>query len=697
MPCTAYEKDFILTAWHSLHLGKAQALNQFSMKQKVLALALWLAPLAATAQGWPSNYGGVMLQGFSWDSYIDTQWTNLEAQADDIAQYFDLIWVPQSGNCNTSYNNMGYGPVYWFDQTSSFGNEQQLRSLINTYKSRNVGIIADVVINHRGSLGVNGSWVDFPAETYKGVTYQLGLADICKDDDGGATAKLYDITGNNDTGEDWNGMRDLDHTSANVQNNVIAYLSFLKDDIGYAGFRYDMTKGYAATYTGLYNSTTNPTYSVGEYWDGNLTKVKSWIDGTKVNGAVQSAAFDFPTRYSIRDACNSNNWSKLSTKGLAGYDDYKRYAVTFVENHDTQYRSTSYQGDPISIYVEAANAYVLCTPGTPCVFLPHWKQYKSNIKQMINARKAAHITNQSTLNELSSTTNLYAAEVGGTLKVAIGSGSFDAGSGYTQVMSGNNYKVFLSKSLECPWVSQPSGTYESGFTATLTAISNNADARLVYTLDGSEPTAQSSSVASGGTVAISETTTLKVGLLTDGNVTGTVTRSYVIQPFSPHDATVYVKDPGWSSVYYYAWTNGSTTTELCGAWPGTQTADSKTINGEKWYYKSFAVTSSDYSFNVIFDQGMGKDQTVDIGPITSDKYYIISSTKSGGKYTVTDVTTDMSSIRGVTAEQTQCGPVKVYNISGSLLRTMPEGTAVSKALDGLGKGVFIVNKKKYLR
>ncbi|MBO5824807.1 MAG: alpha-amylase, partial [Prevotella sp.] len=189
--------------------------------RKISTLIFTLAmPLMMLAQGWPANYGGVMLQGFFWDSFVDTQWTNLEKESDEISEYFDLVWVPQSGNCNTSYNVMGYAPVYWWDQNCTFGTEAQLRSMINSYKQKGVGVIADVVINHRGSVGVNGSWVDFPAETYNGVTYQMGLADICKNDDGGNTAKNYPVTGANDTGEDWGGMRDLDHTSKNVQDNV---------------------------------------------------------------------------------------------------------------------------------------------------------------------------------------------------------------------------------------------------------------------------------------------------------------------------------------------------------------------------------------------------------------------------------------------------------------------------------------------
>ena len=87
------------------------------------------------AQGWQNNYGGVMLQGFYWDSYVDSKWTTLEAQADELSSYFDLIWIPQGGNCNNSYNNVGYVPVYYFDQNSSFGTESELRKLISTFKS----------------------------------------------------------------------------------------------------------------------------------------------------------------------------------------------------------------------------------------------------------------------------------------------------------------------------------------------------------------------------------------------------------------------------------------------------------------------------------------------------------------------------------------------------------------------------------
>ena len=447
-----------------------------------------ILPLVAIAQGWPAGYGGVMLQGFYWDSFNDSKWTRLESQADELAEFFGLVWIPQSGYCG-GYNSMGYDDLYWFSNyNSAFGTKAQLTSMINTFKSKGIGTIADVVINHRKNVS---NWVDFPAETYKGVTYQLRSTDICRNDDSGAalnwaTQNGYTLSSNNDTGEDWGGMRDLDHKSENVQTNVKAYIKMLLEDLGYAGFRYDMTKGYSAQYTGMYNAYAGPTYSVGEYWDGNQTAVKNWIDGTKVDGVVQSAAFDFPFRYAVRDAVNNNRWTNLSGsgKGLNLESNYRRYSVTFVENHDTQYRSASEPQDPLNQYVEAANAYMLAMPGTPCVFLSHWMSYKEAIKQMIYARQLAGITNTSVTSNIASnqSSNYYVQRtVGGrgVLLAAMGSTAYSIPATYVEVASGTNYRLALSTSTETAWASKPSGDYVDPFNVTLTAVSATAGAQLV--------------------------------------------------------------------------------------------------------------------------------------------------------------------------------------------------------------------------
>lgn len=599
------------------------------------------------SQGWASDYSGVMLQGFSWDSYNESQWKVLEKQADELKNYIDLVWLPQSGKCLETTQVMGYMPYYYFNQNSSFGSEAELRSLITKFKAAGIGAIADVVINHRNTEG----WYTFPAETYKGVTYQMQSTDICKNDDGGTTATQAATDGvslsqNNDEGTDFGGCRDIDHKSENVQKVIKAYLKYLKDDLGYTGFRYDMVKGFDGSHVADYNDATGVEYSVGEYWDGN-DKIESWINRTN----KKSAAFDFQFRYNVRDAVNgaangkvttSSDWSKLNSNDNLMHDaNYRRYAVTFVENHDTQYRSADSQNDPLKRDTLAANAYLLAMPGTPCIFQPHWRDYKPELKEMIAARKYAGITNMSNYANKQSKKTLYVNEVTGTkhkLLVAVGNDAdkYAGETDYTKILSGYHYAYFLSNDAETSWTDVPSGSYEEGFKTTLTAVSQTEGAKLVYTLDGSTPTAKSTTVESGKEISINGTCTLKVGLLVNGEVRNIATHQYTIEKFKAYKFMIYVNADAvkWKPLYCYTWKGANSD------WPGEEMTETKTIGGKTWYYKEVSIDNANELVNVIFNNGTDKPQTVDITGLTSTAYFEIEASKEGKKYKVKDVTAE---------------------------------------------------------
>ena len=635
------------------------------MKKIYTTLVALMASLSMQAQGWPANYDGVMLQGFYWNSYQASKWSNLEAQADDLAPYFNLVWIPQSANCGSG-NSMGYNDLYWFSNyNSSFGNEAQLRSMIKTFKSKGIGTIADVVINHRGNLT---SWTDFPVEKYKGVTYKMNSTDICGDDDNGKTLAWANkqtpkitLSSNKDTGDGWDGMRDLDHNSSNVQTVVKAYLDMLLNDFGYAGFRYDMVKGYAGKFTGIYNTATKPGFSVGEYWDGNVSTVTKWIDATKVNGTPTSAAFDFPIRYAVRDLIASN-WGSMAKSGLINDATYRQYAVTFVENHDTEYRSSTEQQDPIRKDTLAANAFILASCGTPCVFYKHWQAYPTDIKKMINARHIAGITNTSntTFNvRMGANYNVLKTEgSNGTLYAVMGANanSYNAPSGYTEILRGYHYRYLLSNSSNVAWIDLPSGHYDDVQKARLTVVSDKQGAQLVYTTDGTEPTAKSRKAASGTTIDIPMgTTTLKVGLLTGSTVSAVTTRTYEIskpEAFTPYDITVYVNvdKVGWKNVNFWAWeAQSGVNLTTKGKWPGDAVTTTKTIQGKKWYYQTYRIAERGNMVSLVLNNGTS--QTVDITDMNKDSYIVVNTAKdSQSHYTTKDVTDDMSTgINAVTS------------------------------------------------
>ena len=646
-----------------------------------MTLVALMATLGIHAQGWPANYDGVMLQGFYWDSYRASKWFNLEAQADDLAPYFSLVWIPQSANCGSG-RSMGYDDLYWFSNyNSSFGNETQLRSMIKTFKSKGIGTIADVVINHRNTLT---SWTDFPVETYKGTTYRMYSTDICHDDDGGSTynwavgqSPKLSLSNKYDSGDDWDGMRDLDHYSSNVQSVVKAYLDMLLNDFGYAGLRYDMVKGYAGMFTGIYNTALKPRFSVGEYWDGNVNTVKAWINATKVNGEPTSAAFDFPVRYAVRDLIASN-WSARAKGGLVGDAAYRRYAVSFVENHDTEYRSSTEQQDPIRKDTLAANAYILAACGTPCVFYKHWQAYPTDIKMMINARHIAGITNTSTtvFNEhVATQCNVLKTEgAHGTLYAVMGqrANAYQAPAGYTEILRGYHYRYLLSNSSNVAWVDLPSGHYDDAQKARLTAVSSQPGAQLVYTTDGTTPTAQSRKAASGTLVDIpAGTTTLSVGLLVGSTVSAVITRTYEVSApdaFTPYDITVNVNadNVGWSRVNFWAWDDqyGDNFTAT-GTWPGDAVTVAKTIEGRKWYSRTYRIAKRDAMLSFVFSTASGSPQTVNVYDINKDAFLEIATSKdSQNHYYVTDVTPQTPTAITTVTTDIQRRPTVWYDLQG---------------------------------
>lgn len=429
-----------------------------------LIFTLMGLPLGIMAQGWPANYDGVMLQGFYWDSYSDTQWTNLTSQADELSKYFNLIWVPQSGWCN-SYTDMGYYPRYWFNQNSAFGTEQDLRTMISTFKAKGTGIIADVVVNHKNGVY---KWCDFANETVKSKntdkTYSVtwdntGYTQICNNDEANTATKSEakgKIKGAADTGLGDTGCRDLDHTNPTTQQNIKTYEDFLLNEMGYTGFRYDFVKGYDPKYIKIYNEASKPKFSVGEYWHGAVTTtskegdhpfggVKDWVDATDKT----SAAFDFPMKYLIKGAFNDDNWKLLAknlTSTLVGIEP--QYAVTFIDNHDTGEPHDN--PDPLRANVEAANAYILAMPGTPCIWISHWKPYKYTIKKCILARKIAGVTNTSSIKVSEGQDKGYVLIVEGNkgnVMLLLGSPTYDT-TGYQLACEGPEFKYYVSKGLD---------------------------------------------------------------------------------------------------------------------------------------------------------------------------------------------------------------------------------------------------------
>ena len=66
----------------------------------------------------------VMLQAFYWNSQSTTTWALLNNSAAEIAESFDLVWLPPCHNGEGGgTSNMGYHPILWSGFSSSWGSK----------------------------------------------------------------------------------------------------------------------------------------------------------------------------------------------------------------------------------------------------------------------------------------------------------------------------------------------------------------------------------------------------------------------------------------------------------------------------------------------------------------------------------------------------------------------------------------------
>ena len=603
-------------------------------------------------KGWPSMYGGVMLQGFYWDSFKATKWNNFTENAQELGQYFDLIWVPNSGSVDASgtAQTMGYMPVYWLKHNTCFGTETQLREMINTLHRHNTSVMMDMVINHKS--GKSG-WVDFANETVTGsvtgeeYSMSWSLADICRTDE--CVAAGYAATGAADEGEDFDGSRDLDHTSANVQKNVKTYQKYLMEELGYDGFRYDMCKGFAGYYVGLYNQTSQPTFSVGEYWDGNAETLRWWLESTKQDDRIQSAVFDFALKYPMNSAFGGGDWSALNDKGLAADANYQRYSVTFVDNHDTG------QNDNYSCLknnVMPANAFILAMPGTPCIFYKNYLVYTDEINNCIKARRAAGVHNQSAILTQQESNGGYILETQGTrgnLYLQVGGATANGCPyGYELVQQGDGYAMYITYGIDWqhvakdgsilgyPVVNKAAGNYVGS--VTLTVAPSKSGTTLVYTTDGSVPTTTSATLTASQSFTFTENTTLKVGVLNGDQVENVESYIYTITSAATTGINIYVRST-MANASVWAWTSEGSVTGT--TWPGKtiSSLDKETINDLEWY--CLHVDADEVS--LIFNNGDGgfENQTSTIN-VTRDSYFIYPADVTGWNYTAEDTYLDVT-------------------------------------------------------
>jgi alpha-amylase len=428
-----------------------------SVFRQFIAAALLLVNAGAVWAQAGFDDDRVMLQGFYWESHRhgrpaefpnfgDKRWYEIvrDSAPAIAAARFDLIWLPPPSFAGDL--SAGYNPKELFRFDNSYGSFDQHRAALEALLANGVEPIADIVIYHRDG---NNKWADFKNPAW-------GTWAICKTDESFSDpASEVNGTPANQRGDceesvdyradgtyAYSSFRDIAHVDSRVRRDIERYLLSLKS-LGYRGWRYDMVHGFHAKWIALYNRMTQPTFSVGEYdWDQHVQQ-RGWIWATATDSAASgadhlktaSSVFDFSSQFNLK-AINMGDYARLygfgNGMGMVGDNTdglpWKNRAVTFLDNHDTGYRTnpdgTPEKGHQFDSFannwqVEQAYALILTHPGVPSVYWKHYFDWGSDlqnkIKALINARKVAGVKSGSSVDFQTNArrNGVYAARVNG--------------------------------------------------------------------------------------------------------------------------------------------------------------------------------------------------------------------------------------------------------------------------------------------
>ena len=582
----------------------------------------------------PSECEDVMLQAFYYDSYRDgapgdvlvngkqlgnTKWNVLLSQSDEIGTYFDLVWLPPSGK---SEGGTGYHQTVYSNQNSDWGSQKDLLEFINRMHAADTKVIADIVINHAGGK----SWCEFYTQNFGEYgMFEPDASWIAQSDEVNFNSEAGDCKGRATGPEDggYNGQdnygsaRDWAHAKPEVQEMMKAYLKWMKNVIGFDGWRYDYAQGFKGKYIDMYNSASENYFSVVEFWNGDMNNIKSYLNDVNWN----TLAFDFSTKYSAIQGIADGNYQRCMGSGLLGAG-LSKYAVTFVDSHDTYFGCEAGRdnndeiggcGKSMEDYnkdrVLGANAFILSMPGVPCVFYPHWVKYKDAIGKMVLARKAAGVHSESKVSDEAGNGYYKSTITGhhGSIRLLLGpnSGFETTPAGYTLAYKGGNFAMYYTTTeAEMPVLSiTPSTIYKTEtYTVEMSAVALSGTPTIYYTVDGTDPTTSSTKKTYTTSFTVQGTTIVKAYATLNGVNTAVQEATYTYQEPQQTPLTVKFMPPAtWETVYLYAWDG----TNL-GAWPGMEW---KTKDSEGWLYQVFP--SDVREVKIIFNNGAG-EQSNDI-------------------------------------------------------------------------------------
>lgn len=388
----------------------------------------------------------ILCQGFNWESHKSGKWyAQLKEKVAELSSLgITVIWLPPP---TESVSPEGYMPKDLYNLNSRYGSIDELKDLVKELHKVGIKVLGDVVLNHRCAhyKNKNGVWNLF------GGRLDWDDRAVVADD------PHFQGRGNKSSGDHFHAAPNIDHSQEFVRKDIKEWLLWLRNDVGYDGWRLDFVRGFWGGYVKDYMDASEPYFAVGEYWDSlsytygvmdhnqdaHRQRIVDWINAT--NGTA--GAFDVTTKGILHAALEKYEYWRLSDQkgkapGVLGW--WPSRAVTFIENHDTGSTQGHWRfpsGKEMQGY-----AYILTHPGTPSVFYDHiFSHYNSEISALLSLRSRNKLQCRSMLKITKAEKDVYAAIIDDKVAMKIGPGHYEppnGSHGWSVAAEGRDYKVW---------------------------------------------------------------------------------------------------------------------------------------------------------------------------------------------------------------------------------------------------------------
>nr|XP_006816581.1 PREDICTED: alpha-amylase 1-like [Saccoglossus kowalevskii] len=271
----------------------------------------------------------------------------------------NAIWISPFIE-NTELGFHGYWPKNIYETNPHFGSKQDLKDLIAACQSRDVWVMADLVLNHMGYPD-GCHWSGCPIDNANNFTGFVPFNDE-------ADYHTYcDIDWSNEQQENVEICRlaylpDLNQTVASVRETLLNWVREFNAEYGFDGYRLDFVKGVSKDFLAEVDEASD-SFTLGEAYDGRTDYVASY------QGYLDSL-LSFPMYFTLEDVFQTFPLGKLTQihdQLLREADEYQDTSVLggFLDNHDRK-RFLANNGNLATL--RSALAYLLMAKWIPIIY-----------------------------------------------------------------------------------------------------------------------------------------------------------------------------------------------------------------------------------------------------------------------------------------------------------------------------------------